>query len=93
MRKNYHWPDLTGKRTLVVGIGGGCDAIMAYAVAKDLVAPLTKSQVVVYGNTVGPREMPNHLNILGDFIKAVCKLESEELILTGACRRTKTHCP
>jgi len=70
MLASYSWSDLSGKRVLVVGLGGGCDSIMAYAVAKDMVAPLTKAKVVVYGNTIGDRPLEHHPS-LTQYIKTV----------------------
>lgn len=41
----FSWPDLAGQRALVVGLGGGSDAITAYAIARGLGAH------VAYANT------------------------------------------
>jgi hypothetical protein len=43
MLTQYNWPNLSGKKVLVVGLGGGCDAIMAYAIAKNMIEPLTQA--------------------------------------------------
>jgi len=52
------------KRVLVIGLGGGCDCIVAYAFAKEILGPLTKeSTTLVYGNTMGPRSLPGHRKI------------------------------
>ncbi len=32
----YRWPELTGKRALVVGLGGGADVVTAFAIASEL---------------------------------------------------------
>jgi hypothetical protein len=43
--RRFAWPDLRGQRTLAIGLGGGSDAITAYAIAHLLDAD------VAYGNT------------------------------------------
>jgi hypothetical protein len=47
LRMRYAFPDVAGRRVLVVGLGGGCDAILACAVAGLFPA----GGVVAYGNT------------------------------------------
>jgi len=53
------------RRVLVIGLGGGCDCIVAYAFVKDILTPLTKDKktTIVYGNTIGPRDLPDHKQI------------------------------
>lgn len=43
----FQMPELKMKRVLVVGIGGGCDAITAYSVAKDIIDKY-QPQTLVY---------------------------------------------
>lgn len=40
----YSWPELTRKRALVLGLGGGADVVTAYAIAAELPG------LVAYGN-------------------------------------------
>jgi len=64
MQQNqFEFPDLTGKKVLVIGLGGGCDCLVAYAFAKDIVQPRTHCGITVYANTIGPRNMKGHLQL------------------------------
>jgi len=49
MKDPYSFSDCAGRRVLVVGLGGGCDIISAYALARWLMSCRPKQ--VVYGNT------------------------------------------
>jgi hypothetical protein len=49
LSRRFVWPDLSGRRVLVVGLGGGCDIITAYALARVL-EPLGPAEMV-YANT------------------------------------------
>jgi hypothetical protein len=52
----YEFPKLVGRNVLVVGLGGGCDIISAYALAVMLKS--ANPEKIVYGNTKRPsREM------------------------------------
>jgi len=48
---------IQGKTVLVVGLGGGCDVISAYCMAKYIKEFSPKK--VLYGNTIGPRTIPD----------------------------------
>jgi hypothetical protein len=52
----FVFPDVAGRRVLVLGLGGGCDVITAFAVSRLL--DFEKAEAVVYANTktsgVGP---------------------------------------
>lgn len=45
----YRWPDLAGKKVLVLGLGGGADVVTAYAVAREL--PVGPDGVAAYANS------------------------------------------
>ena len=48
-RKRFTFPDFAGKRVLILGLGGGCDIITAYALAKLLEGRGVGA--AIYGNT------------------------------------------
>ena len=48
----YEFPQLVGRNVLVVGLGGGCDIISAYALAEMLKS--ANPEKIVYGNTKRP---------------------------------------
>lgn len=54
-KQKFKFPDLSNKRVLVLGIGGGCDVITAHSVAQMFVVPQSPS-LLLYGNTIGPRK-------------------------------------
>jgi hypothetical protein len=49
LEQRFVFPDLTDQRVLVLGLGGGCDVILAYAVARRLLPGGARS--VIYANT------------------------------------------
>lgn len=52
LEQHFAFPDLAGKRVLVVGLGGGCDIISAYALAQMLRRlKATAPAEIVYANT------------------------------------------
>jgi len=50
----YELPDLANKKVLVLGLGGGCDVLAAYALAKVMKDRWSTSSVT-YANCIGPR--------------------------------------
>lgn len=42
-KQKFKFPDLSNKRVLVLGIGGGCDVITAHSVAQMFVVPQSPS--------------------------------------------------
>jgi hypothetical protein len=45
----FYFPDVAGQKVLVLGLGGGCDIITAYAVSRLL--DFEKATAVIYANT------------------------------------------
>jgi hypothetical protein len=48
LQQPFTFPDVAGRKVLVLGLGGGCDIILAYAVARALP---NSARAVIYANT------------------------------------------
>jgi len=55
LEKNFNFPDITNKKVLVLGIGGGCDAITAFSIAQECIK--YNPNEIYYGNSIGPRKL------------------------------------
>ena len=76
LKKSFTWPDLSDRRVLVVGLGGGCDIISAYAVARMLRA--SHPAEVVYGNT--KRQDDGKLEYVSEHVRHVSSWQPESIM-------------
>ena len=69
----YEFPRLVGRNVLVVGLGGGCDIISAYALSEMLKS--ANPEKIVYGNTKRPSSdrlsVTSHVQPLAELPRAV----------------------
>ncbi len=49
LRQPFAFPAVAGRKALVLGLGGGCDVLLAYAIARAL--PGSGARAIVYANT------------------------------------------
>ncbi|MBD3350911.1 MAG: DUF1152 domain-containing protein [Candidatus Lokiarchaeota archaeon] len=98
--REYNFPKrINKKKILVIGLGGGCDVVSAYCMAKHL--NLSENTKLIYGNTkhsVGTHEMFNVTNHIKKF--TVKQVEQDEitanfypLTIEMTLPREKENCP
>ena len=75
----YEFPKLLGRNFLVVGLGGRCDIVSAYALAEMIKS--ADPEKIVYGNTKCPSS--ERLNVV-----TTCRQWNRNVLelLTGCCR-------
>ncbi|HYT91662.1 MAG TPA: DUF1152 domain-containing protein [Gemmataceae bacterium] len=65
LQQQFVFPEVTGQKVLVLGLGGGCDIITAYAVSRLL--DVAHAKGVIYGNT--KKEDDGHLERVTEHIR------------------------
>ncbi|GIW92454.1 MAG: hypothetical protein KatS3mg110_0495 [Pirellulaceae bacterium] len=84
LARRFEFPDCRSKKVLVLGLGGGCDIILAYAIST--IVAKTQPERVIYANTKIIHDI-SHLPEVTTYIRRV---SHERKVLSGPGRR-RTH--